>query len=514
MLELCFTSYDPGNIGIIDFHGANRTYNKEQIGGINLNIESYEQTRKNHALYNSTNKYNNIKSEMAGVYIRDILARELSIELTEKQSLIETLKELFDIFIPGKKFLGPRPTLEGNIIFPVELDDGNIHDINDLSSGEKEILYGYLRLRNASPKNSILLLDEPELHLNPRLIRGLPKFYQKNIGLANKNQICLVTHSDAFLRETVGEPGFSVFHMRSSAKQNNSQEQIVKINANEEFEAAFIDLVGDLAAYSPNSKVVIFEGGGDSDFDLKFVTSIFPDLIEQVNPISGENKTKVRQLHGLLDKASAQGILPFKFYSIVDLDSNDSNKIDNNRCLTWDVYHIENYLLEEYFISKTINDLKLHKDKTDEAKIKNLLKICAENTLNQLLIYKLRKYINEKLIRCLDFGVDPKTASLSNDFFNASSRSVSKISDVFQNELTLNDIQALENTIKVSLQNDLSTEKWKTTFRGRDILKSLVKEIGVDIKYETFRNLIISRMRDEKYKPVGMKKVINQIIND
>jgi len=102
---------------------------------------------------------------------------------------------------------------KGSLIFPVFLDDGSSHDINELSSGEKEVLYGYLRIQNTSPKNSILLLDEPELHLNPRLIMGLPKFYQKHLGIEKNNQIWLVTHSDTLLRETIGEPGFSVYHM-------------------------------------------------------------------------------------------------------------------------------------------------------------------------------------------------------------------------------------------------------------------------------------------------------------
>jgi predicted ATP-dependent endonuclease of OLD family len=41
------------------------------------------------------------------------------------------------------------------------------HDIDELSSGEKEIVYGYLWLRTGTPRRSIILIDEPELHLNP-----------------------------------------------------------------------------------------------------------------------------------------------------------------------------------------------------------------------------------------------------------------------------------------------------------------------------------------------------------
>ncbi len=37
------------------------------------------------------------------------------------------------------------------------------------------------------------------------------------------------------------------------------------------------------------------------------------------------------------------------------------------------------------------------------------------------------------------------------------------------------------------------------------------KEIN-GINYERFRNLIISKMKNESYEPEGMKKVINQIV--
>ena len=72
---------------------------------------------------------------------------------------------------------------------------GITHDINDLSSGEKEVLYGYLRISNLAPRQSVLLVDEPELRLNPRLIRGLPQFYPIVILGARFTQSDLVFHA-------------------------------------------------------------------------------------------------------------------------------------------------------------------------------------------------------------------------------------------------------------------------------------------------------------------------------
>lgn len=71
LLEVLFSNYRPRQIGVIDFHGAQRHYGRENVQGINLNLDQTNQQSSHHTLYNYNNKYNNVKSEMAGgVYPR------------------------------------------------------------------------------------------------------------------------------------------------------------------------------------------------------------------------------------------------------------------------------------------------------------------------------------------------------------------------------------------------------------------------------------------------------------
>jgi hypothetical protein len=221
-----------------------------------------------------------MKSEMAASYIKEILAEAAGQGSDGRESLSQTLKELFRTFFPDKEFLGPQPTPDGTLRFPVRTADGATHDLNELSAGEKEVLYGYLRLRNSAPRFSVVLLDEPELHLNPRLIKGLPAFYNKHLGHALDNQIWLITHSDALLREAVGHEGYSVFHMQTPT--GITTEQAVPLVAKEGLQRAVIDLVGDLASYRPDAKLVIFEGE-NSEFDQRMTSTLFPAFSEKVN---------------------------------------------------------------------------------------------------------------------------------------------------------------------------------------------------------------------------------------
>ena len=63
-LQLVYSLFLPEAIGIIDYHSAQRSYQRGQVGGINLSLESAEQQFSQHALYNYANKYQNIKSRI------------------------------------------------------------------------------------------------------------------------------------------------------------------------------------------------------------------------------------------------------------------------------------------------------------------------------------------------------------------------------------------------------------------------------------------------------------------
>ncbi|MGD9842176.1 MAG: AAA family ATPase, partial [Steroidobacteraceae bacterium] len=219
LLELIFSTFKPSQIGVLDFQTSSRHYKREASGSIQVKIDqTVDETSakaRSHSLYNHDARYTDLKQQLSSAYVKALIRNQAGNRDPElRRDLTETLKELFKTFIPGKTFHGPQPSLNGTLKFDVTTSAGGTHDINDLSSGEKEVLYGYLLLSNRAPKNSILMIDEPELHLNPRLVADLPAFYSKHLGKELGNQIWLVTHSDAIVRGAIATTGASVIHLQ------------------------------------------------------------------------------------------------------------------------------------------------------------------------------------------------------------------------------------------------------------------------------------------------------------
>jgi len=509
LLSAIFSIFRPKDIGVIDYHGSQRHYGRELVQGINLNLEQNSQSYSQHALYNYSNKYANVKSEMAASFVRDLLAEKAGLPNASPSRLNEALKELFVTFFPGKQFLGPQPTLDGRLEFPVRTGNGNIHDLDELSAGEKEILYGYLRIRSSAPHNSIILLDEPELHLNPRLIRNLPEFYRKHLGETLNNQLWLVTHSDALLREAVGRPGFNVFHMHPCGL-GNSRGQLRELNATEDLDLALTDLVGDLAAYRPGGTAILFEGGGDSNVDQSIVSRLFPEEVAGVNLLSGSNKARVEALHDVLNRAYSKGDLPIKFFAIVDMDTDTAPPPAGLRRYRWDVYHIENYLLEPTFIAEAVNAIDPARRLTADGAI-DTLKAAARKVVPKILRHKMRSFVNSTIVDCIDMGFDPAAEDISRLAAEAAERSVKRASNAVAVSLTKEVLAKELASWQADIEAAFGDGRWRAVLPGRDVLKQFIEEQKLPMAYEPFRNLILSRMVDASFQPEGMRKVILEI---
>ena len=114
--------------------------------------------------------------------------------LDARKKVTEEINGIFNILELDVKLKGISRDGKNMPIF--ENSQGEEFDINELSSGEKQLFLRTLSIKMLEPEDSIILIDEPELSLHPKWQQQIIKVYQ-NIG--KNNQIIVATHSPHIL---------------------------------------------------------------------------------------------------------------------------------------------------------------------------------------------------------------------------------------------------------------------------------------------------------------------------
>ena len=113
----------------------------------------------------------------------------------ENENLLEEIAE--DINFILKKFNLELTKIDENQqnyngLIIKDLSNDSIIDYDDLSTGTKNLLFTFIPLKTHAPKDSIILIDEPEMSFYPDIQRQLTDLYM-NVG--TNNQLVMATHS-------------------------------------------------------------------------------------------------------------------------------------------------------------------------------------------------------------------------------------------------------------------------------------------------------------------------------
>ena len=125
-------------------------------------------------------------------------------EITNK--VVNEINGIFDILELDVKLKGFSKDEKTMPIF--ENSAGEEFNINDLSSGEKQLFLRTLSIKMLEPKNSIILIDEPELSLHPKWQQRIIEVYKK---IGENNQIIIATHSPHILGSVSNENIFILY---------------------------------------------------------------------------------------------------------------------------------------------------------------------------------------------------------------------------------------------------------------------------------------------------------------
>ena len=80
--------------------------------------------------------------------------------------------------------------------------------------------------------------------------------------------------------------------------------------------------------------------------------------------------------------------------------------------------------------------------------------------------------------------------------------------------LNIDGIREMVDGERIALEQSLLDEDWKGRFKGRDILSAFAGKYATGMRYEYFRDLIISVMANNGHQPEGMKAILYRIAGD
>ncbi|RGY63048.1 ATP-binding cassette domain-containing protein [Fusobacterium ulcerans] len=111
-----------------------------------------------------------------------------------KEEVNSEINRIFEILELDVKLTGLSKDERSMPVFTNS--SGEEFDINQLSSGEKQLFLRTLAIKMLEPENSIILIDEPELSLHPKWQQRIIEIYQR---IGKNNQIIVATHSPHIL---------------------------------------------------------------------------------------------------------------------------------------------------------------------------------------------------------------------------------------------------------------------------------------------------------------------------
>jgi len=403
---------------------------------------------------------------------------------------LDPYKEAFEALLGPKKLI--QPDLQGQKLRYEH--NGNQLNVDQLSSGEKEVVNITFDIILRSPSNSIFVIDEPELHLHPELSYRLIRTLQ-NIG--ENNQFFFFTHSAEIISSSIDD---TVLFMRPP---NAGANQAVRAGKDDETTSGLKLLGQSIGVIALGKRIALIEGE-ESSIDKKVYGSV---LNTEYNDFVLLPVGSVKTLHNfesIKSKILDKTIWGVDFFMLCDHDapySDDTIKDDNSypRLRRIGRYHIENYFLEEDILAACFAELNTDTEwLKDPAKIRSRLIALAELRIGYATSLIVSRTIWKAAgnVKIIPNATDATEDSLTQLMIDTADKEAARIQQV----LDKGKVESMTRDIFQRLTKSLQTnDDWKTVIPAKPILKSFLSEAG--IKEAHIKALYIKKAKEQPNDP-------------
>jgi len=477
---LGFYSRSIGSPGFFDFINAHRRMQKNQLSTWDANFLSDARAKETLAL--DENKFRYTKQYLAGLKMSDLQALQTSLRSgnpTNKDSLDE-IRTFFNEFFSPMKFkdvyIDTSP-----FQFAISTPLGEI-DIDDLSSGEKEILNIFIRFHQLNPMGAVILFDEADAHLHPdldrRYLEVLKKLGEGMLLTAHSPEMMIAAGTDALytiLKEPLPEGG----------------NQLVRVTEEESLHEALSEVMGSRGIISINQRIIFIEGQ-EASADREIYEALYPPSKYNVTFVPAGNSLTVRSASEKVNHLLTTATGFQHYFSIIDGDVErlTDDPTEGKRFFRLPVYHVENFLIDEAVILRASKSLLASKfSYTKQEEITEELKKLLFSDVH------LKPYAKALLDACI-----ANAAKCAYDAVYKNPNVPNVIPEV-------PDFTEMEKTAKINLQQYIESDVWRQKCKGRELLRAYCGQYGM--KYEHFRNVLISLLNST---PEGISNIMREIL--
>ena len=387
---------------------------------------------------------------------------------------LEKYKTIFSQLLPGKELQDINPASPREFQY-IDTTNSQILSFTSLSSGEQEVVKVIFDVARKDIKHSIIIVDEPELHLHPTLTFKLVETL-KAIG-DHTNQFIFLTHS-ADLISTYYSTG-NVYFIDSIQTGSNQAHKLSELNHSHK---EVVNLIGENLGLFAVGKKLIFVEGEESSIDRLTYNKIARGYLPEAKFVPIGSVKNLSALN-IVEKQIRSAIFGIDIYMIRDRDGLSDEQIlqieENGRIKCLKKRHIENYFLDSEILLKVAEHFYVTVNKAEITRefIEIKLKEIAQNQLKLNLLQNTKEYL--KLNHNFDI---PTIRSIESKNLNEiKTEMVANVSVSLTNLSTgLSDLQNWMSSEQAKLEEDLQNENWKNTFQGKNTFSMICGELGID----------------------------------
>lgn len=417
--------------------------------------------------------------------LKQIIVNSFVLGENSRNTLEESFNAIFGQLLPGKKLEAIHQKRTGNLSVIIrDVKSGRLFDIDNMSSGEKGLILTFLLLKNGAASGGLVLLDEPELHLNPAVCSRLVPFLHSQIIDPLGLQLFVCTHSAEILSAALHRDDCSIFHLRTSRDATPVDRRD---------KAELFEILRRLGLSSMD--VVSWQGTifVEGDDDIELLSLGFPEILStfQIKQLGG--RSEVEKDIKRLQTAEKSGDIQRMNVFVFDHDRKPSNLTSTQfvRTLQWDRYSIESYLLDENLLFSVINryaDTKIE----SKGSLRTLLRELALEQLSDEVVRRVYSPLEPENcgLRSKELvGKSPtECATLLFDRIDKTRKSISNIDREEWIKKFTSDCTKLDGELR---------EDWETNWRKRSNAKRLFNDLLSRQKMRTSISFIKAEMMKE-----------------